>query len=147
MKGWCNHPHLSDKEVEVHEAEWPPEVVGSGDGDSGLRAAASTRKRAPEVGPWASHPLVLAHLCPARSAIYLTFLLPNGLLFIRNSFVFFFRLHDYHKRKMSITCHRETVSMKLDINTHVNKGWFPPCGWKSPAMALEHVRPLWAPGS
>lgn len=39
------------------------------------------------------------------------------------------------------------VSMKLNINTYLNKGWFPPRGLKSPAAALEHVRPLWVPGS
>ena len=76
----------ADKEIEVHEAEWPPKVVGPGDWDSGLRAATSTRKRAPEVGTWVSHSLVLAHLCHARSAVYLTFLLQNGSLFIQNSF-------------------------------------------------------------
>lgn len=98
------------------------------------------------MGPWVSHSLVLAHLCHARSAVYLKFLLQNGSLFIPNSF-FFFKLHDYHKSKMSITCHREMVSMKLNINTYLNKGWFPPRGLKSPAAALEHVRPLWVPGS
>ena len=89
VKGWCNHPHLSDKEIEVHEAEWPPEVVGPGDWDSGPRAASSTRKRTPEVGPWhLTLLLALAHLCHACSAIYLIFLLQNGSLFIHNRFFF-----------------------------------------------------------
>lgn len=48
---------------------------------------------------------------------------------------------------MSVTCCREMVSMKLNINTYLNKGWIPPHGLKSPATALEHVRPLWATGS